>query len=99
MESRKTGWRCSVQFCKSRASSRNSSFFQYPKDERLVIWMQNCETEHLAEALALKNSYKVCGEHFENKMFLNATTKNRLVFNAIPTKFNGKYYLINNNII
>ncbi|VVC29516.1 Hypothetical protein CINCED_3A000897 [Cinara cedri] len=31
---------------------------------------------------------RICQEHFENKMFLNILTKNRLTFNAIPTLFN-----------
>lgn len=101
MESKKTGMRCSVKFCKNKSSARNISFFKYPNpnDERLTTWIKNCETENLKEALNTKNSYKVCAEHFENNMFLNATTKNRLVFNAIPTKFNGKYYLISIIII
>lgn len=38
-------------------------------------------------------------DNFEDKMFLNATTKCRLVFNAIPTKFSGKYYLSYFNIM
>lgn len=90
MESKKTGMRCSVQFCKNKASTRNKSFFQYPKDDRLSTWMKNCCTENLAEELKTKNSYKVCGDHFVDSMFLNPTTKNRLVFNAIPSLFNGK---------
>lgn len=83
--------RCSVPFCKTKASSRNASLFKYPTDERLAVWIENCQTQHLAEALSTKNNFKVCGEHFENNMFLNSVTKNRIVFNAIPTKFNGKY--------
>lgn len=90
MNSKKTGMRCSVQFCKSKASSMNISFFQYPKDDRLPLWIKNCNTENLAKQLLKKNSYKVCGNHFVDSMFLNSTTKNRLVFNAIPTVFNGK---------
>jgi len=90
MNSKKTGMRCSVQFCKSKASTRNVSFFQYPKDDRLALWIKNCGTENLTEELSKKNSYKVCGEHFVDSMFLNSTTKNRLVFNAIPSEFNGK---------
>jgi len=90
MDSKKTGMRCSVQFCKSKASTRNISFFQYPKDDRLALWTKNCGTENLTEELSKKNSYKVCGDHFVDSMFLNSTTKNRLVFNAIPTIFNGK---------
>jgi len=90
MDSKKTGMRCSVKFCKSKASSGNVSFFRYPNDDRLALWIKNCCTENLTEKLSTKNSYKVCGNHFEDSMFLNSTTKNRLVFNAIPSIFNGK---------
>lgn len=90
MYSKKTGMRCSVQFCKNKACTRNVSLFQYPKDDRLELWIKNCGTENLTKELSRKNSYKVCGDHFEDSMFLNSTTKNRLVFNAIPTIFNGK---------
>lgn len=92
MSVKKTGTRCSVKFCNNRASSQNMSFFSYPKEnDRRLVWMQNCDTGHLADALAKKNSYKVCGEHFVSKMFLNPLAKNRLVFNAIPTLFSGEY--------
>jgi len=70
MDSKKTGMRCSVKFCQSKANARNISFFKYPNDERLTTWINNCKTEEQTEALnKKKNSYKVCGERFENKMF------------------------------
>jgi len=37
-----------------------------------------------------KGSHTLCGEHFEDKYFFNPTTKNRLVWNANPTIFQGK---------
>lgn len=93
MASKKTGMRCSVKFCDNKASSQNLSFFSYPKDkDRLTIWTKNCETEHLADALTKSNNYRVCAAHFDSKMFLNPTTKSRLVFNAVPTLFSGKLY-------
>lgn len=49
----------------SRTSTRNISFFKYPKDERQEIWIKNCETAHLAEKIKKGVFYKVCGEHFE----------------------------------
>jgi len=84
--------RCSVKFCQNKSTARNISFFKYPTDERLATWIDNCKTEELTEALNKKNNYKVCREHFGNNMFLNAMTKTRLVFNALSTKCNGKYY-------
>jgi len=92
MFSKKTGMRCSVKYCENKARARTTSFFKYPNDERLATWISNCKTEDLTEALHTKNSYKVCGDHFEYTMFLNPVTRNRLVFNAIPTQFNRKYY-------
>ncbi|XP_050435993.1 THAP domain-containing protein 1-like [Adelges cooleyi] len=90
MESKKsgTGMRCSVKFCNNRACDKKRSFFRYPikEPERCKVWMKNCQTEHLAEQLV--DSHKVCADHFEKKMFLNASVKNRLVFNAVPTVFN-----------
>lgn len=92
MSVHKTGTRCSVKFCNNRASARKMSFFSYPKEnDRRLVWMQNCDTFHLADALAKKNSYKVCAEHFVSKMFLNPNARNRLVFNAVPTLFSGKH--------
>lgn len=88
MEPYRTGMRCSVKFCPSKYSLKNKSFFSYPKEaKRLEEWMANCQTSHLAETISKKNSYRVCSDHFENKMFLNRTTKNRLVHNAVPTLF------------
>jgi len=84
--------RCSVPYCRSEARTRGDiSFFQYPKpeDDLLALWIRNCGTEHLAEELLKKNHLKVCSNHFADSMFLNSATKNRLVWNAIPTVFNG----------
>lgn len=84
--------RCSVPYCRSQASTRGDiRFFQYPKpnDDLLGLWIKNCNTEHLTEKLLKKNNLKVCSNHFTDSMFLNSTTKKRLVWNAIPTVFNG----------
>lgn len=87
-----TGMRCSVRFCKSRKADRNVSFFNYPTDvERRVKWIKACESQRkVSYNPKYSNSARVCGEHFEKHMFLNSVTKNRLVFNAVPTLFNGK---------
>ncbi|XP_050529256.1 THAP domain-containing protein 3-like [Daktulosphaira vitifoliae] len=83
-----TGMRCSVKYCSSRCSYKDKSFFSYPKESnRLKLWLANCQTNHLAEALSKKKNLIVCADHFEDKMFLNRTTKNRLVHDAVPTLF------------
>lgn len=85
--------KCTVRFCRNfQKCDGNISFFSYPKDaDRRKLWMVNCETEYLADKLTRPNSYRVCGAHFENSMFLNINTKTRLVYNAVPTIFNCKY--------
>ncbi|XP_050543844.1 52 kDa repressor of the inhibitor of the protein kinase-like isoform X4 [Daktulosphaira vitifoliae] len=91
MRRTKTGMRCSVQFCENKACFRNKSFFSYPRElERLKKWMKYCNTTHLFDRLIKTNSFKVCADHFENKMFLNVTTRNRLVYDAVPTVFSDE---------
>lgn len=88
-----TGMRCSVRFCKKRAAfDKDVSFFLYPTDERRETWIRNCESEKTVDINPMhKNSSRVCGDHFESAMFLNPSIRNRLVHNAIPTLFSGKY--------
>jgi len=35
----------------------------------------------------LYNNYALCAAHFESQMFMNATLRNKLVHNAVPTIF------------
>jgi hypothetical protein len=61
--------------------------------------MEKCHTVHLLKkdlAILYKN-YRVCGVHFENNMFLNPSSRNRLTMNDVPTIFSGKI-LFNKNI-
>lgn len=53
------------------------------------MWIENCIPELADKNIQVKD-VRICQEHFENKMFLNVLTKNRLTDNAIPTLFNGK---------
>jgi len=48
MASKKTRMHCCEQ---NKSINKNISFFQYPKDERLAIWVKNCRTENLVGAL------------------------------------------------
>lgn len=88
----KYGKKCSVRYCQNyQYCTSKLSFFSYPKDaERRKLWMINCKTEYLADKLTRQNSYRVCGTHFENSMFSNINTRNRLNYNAVPTIFNCK---------
>lgn len=61
----------------------------------MKIWIENCDLSYLLlkdPALVRKN-YRVCGVHFEDKMFLNPKVKNRVTFNAVPTLFNSEIFL------
>jgi len=67
---------------------------------RCKQWMEKCQTEHLLkkDATILYKNYRVCGVHFEDKMFLNPNSRNRLTMNAVPTIFSGKILFIIINI-
>lgn len=84
---------CTVKYCHNwQYTGGKLSFFSYPKDaDRRELWTRNCKTEYLADKLTRPNSYRVCEIHFENSMFLNRNTRNRLIYNAVPTIFNCKY--------
>lgn len=95
MKVKRTGMRCSVRFCNKKAGvDKDVSFFSYPREaDRREIWIKNCQTGGTVDLdPESKCSSRVCGNHFENRMFLNASKRNRLVFNAIPTLFDGKCY-------
>jgi len=53
-------------------------------------WVVNCRTVNLDKKTAaeLNANCLVCGEHFEDRMFMNVTDRNSLVHNAVPTVFN-----------
>lgn len=94
MPHKKLGIKCSVPFCNNRRQSHEQSlsFFSYPNDDdRRAVWMANCGTQHLADKLSIVRSYRVCGSHFEDRMFLNTSTKCKLTQNAVPTIFKCKY--------
>lgn len=93
MQRKKAGTRCSIEFCENKSDMKTVSFFHYPADlERRKIWIQNCMyQENIDFDSKNLSSLRVCGDHFESRMFLNRRTKNRLVFNAVPTLFSGKH--------
>jgi len=62
--------------------------------------MENCHTVHLLnkDPAFLYKNYRVCGVHFEENMFLNPSSRNRLTMSAVPTIFSGKILFIKFNI-
>ncbi|CAI6350137.1 unnamed protein product [Macrosiphum euphorbiae] len=93
---------CAVKFFDNKMSlTKNISYFRFPSDPlRCKQWMEKCQTEHLLkkDATILYKNYRVCGVHFEDKMFLNPNSRNRLTMNAVPTIFSGKILFIIINI-
>lgn len=62
--------------------------------------MEKCDAVYLLKkdpAILYKN-YRVCSVHFEDNMFLNPSSRNRLTMNAVPTIFSGKILFIKINI-
>lgn len=81
---------CSVKNCRNRYSnSKVLSFFGYPRNKEIQeIWIKNCKIQHLVNPhKKISINLRVCGNHFEDCMFLNVNKRNRLVPNAVPTLF------------
>lgn len=81
--------RCAVLRCTNTSQNCLYSFFALPHDtKRAQEWVMAIHREDLLDKLEHlnKGSYKICGMHFENKMFLN-DLRNRLHKDAIPTNF------------
>lgn len=55
---------------------------------RAQQWMTSCRREDLAQKtpFQLYNNYRVCADHFEERMFTNEL-KERLLPSAVPTLF------------
>ncbi|GJQ80600.1 hypothetical protein Trydic_g20003 [Trypoxylus dichotomus] len=75
---------CAVRSCSSKG--KGCSFFSFPKDDRLLKWIENCKRHDMLkkDLASLWKTYYVCGKHFERRMFLN-NLQNRLHSHAIPT--------------
>jgi len=55
---------------------------------RCKKWVVNCRLKSLEHMPVLKLHQRLlCGEHFEDCMFLNPNMKNRLRHDAVPTLF------------
>ncbi|XP_077272910.1 uncharacterized protein LOC143903292 isoform X2 [Temnothorax americanus] len=79
------GYSCAMSKCPN-ISGRvpGLSFFRFPKDtERCKLWLKNCGRTFKVPMEKLHTSYRVCGNHFESRIFLNHL-KNRLQPHAVP---------------
>ena len=56
---------------------------------RCKKWVVNCRLRSLdgLPAEKLHQNYRLCGQHFEDSMFMNPQIKNRLRHDAVPTLF------------
>ncbi|CAG9826859.1 unnamed protein product [Diabrotica balteata] len=79
---------CAATKCCNNSRKSSVSFFSFPKDvNRAKIWLMACGREDLLDkAERLHTSHRLCGTHFDNKMFLN-DMRNRLQPSAVPTNF------------
>ncbi|CAH2005618.1 unnamed protein product [Acanthoscelides obtectus] len=81
--------RCAALDCLNTAENSDYSLFRFPLDiERAKIWIKACNREDLLPKIQnLHNtSYRVCGEHFSQKMFANKS-RTRLRKNVNPDIF------------
>lgn len=66
----------------------NNLLFNYHTIYRARKWVMQCKRNDLLQKTPeeLHRGYRVCGVHFQDKMFLN-DLKNRLQPHAVPTMF------------
>ncbi|CAI6365163.1 unnamed protein product [Macrosiphum euphorbiae] len=78
--------KCSYSGCQNKmAQNPNVRYFSLPRDPtNRAKWIENCGI--IIPVDSIKKSLKVCGEHFEQKMFLN-DLQNRLHSHSIPRHF------------
>ncbi|GJQ71064.1 hypothetical protein Trydic_g973 [Trypoxylus dichotomus] len=90
---------CAAATCSNTYRNSTASFFRFPKDpERAKKWVLACgRTELLNRIETLHYTTRVCGEHFESRMFLN-NVGNRLQADAVPTKFISETEMYPQNI-
>ncbi|CAH1104210.1 unnamed protein product, partial [Psylliodes chrysocephalus] len=80
---------CAAKNCKNAYSNCSYGFFCFPSDEsRAERWAIAAGREDLISSRAtLHISHRLCGAHFEKKMFTFNETRNRLLAQAVPTLF------------
>ncbi|XP_036151092.1 uncharacterized protein LOC118648783 [Monomorium pharaonis] len=90
---------CVMENCKNIFGQMlGLSFFRFLRDsERAQLWLRNCGRTIDKSTENLYKNYRVCGDHFEDTMFLN-NLKNRLQPHAIPTATNANANISNNKI-
>ena len=68
--------------------------YSFPSDaERCKLWVKNTNLKNLLQksTAELHQNYRLCEKHFESSQFFNES-KQRLIWNAIPTIFNDVPY-------
>ena len=78
--------------CHNARGNCTLSMFRFPKDEeRYRKWVQNTRRDDIRN-LPSKKLYnlELCSNHFEDSQFMNKETKNKLIWNAVPTLFDVK---------
>ncbi|KAL1466764.1 hypothetical protein MTO96_026430, partial [Rhipicephalus appendiculatus] len=80
---------CSVSWCRNngRTNKPGLHYFRIPVDSRLAAWVAYTGREDLKTKAAnmLNNNYKVCSDHFTDRDFMNAVSRNKLTRQAIPS--------------
>ncbi|KAG5897426.1 hypothetical protein JTB14_032116 [Gonioctena quinquepunctata] len=82
------GSTCTAKLCYNKTYNCKKRFFRFPPDvARARTWAISCGREDLLEKSAvLHKSYRLCQDHFDQKMFTNVHQV-RLNPNAVPTLF------------
>ncbi|XP_050518368.1 52 kDa repressor of the inhibitor of the protein kinase [Diabrotica virgifera virgifera] len=80
---------CAAINCRNSVSNCSYGFFRFPKDEsRAERWVLAAGREDLLQSIGtLHITHRLCGAHFEKKMFIVNDTRKTLLFQAVPTLF------------
>ena len=78
------------KYCNYIMTITRLSCYQIFLSYRCQKWVQNTRRQDLLGKYPenLYTSYRLCSRHFEDSQFMNAATRNALVWNATPTLFN-----------
>ncbi|KAG5897424.1 hypothetical protein JTB14_032115 [Gonioctena quinquepunctata] len=90
MASYSGGLFCAHRACISKARTRSTSFFRFPKDvERARDWLKACNRDDLLgkSPEVLYGNYRLCELHFEKDMLIKHKFRKLLIPEAVPTIF------------
>ncbi|CAG9833253.1 unnamed protein product [Diabrotica balteata] len=79
--------RCAAMNCKKSYSNCTYGFYHFPSDEsRAERWALAAGRKDLIPSReTLHITHRLCGAHFEKRMFTINETRNRLLCQAVPT--------------